>query len=177
MTSASSPGDLRRIPPGNLSWELTSPSLLHWGSFEGWPLSSPVFPGNETSIPCSVKFKRKAFRRFLKRDETSIWKKAEWKDSKIYNSLPFSAAWLPPPYMYWLWISPWSVSRWWNSHEMSYRHIHPQNSPNSSALGKSWGMEDLKTKVCLQIHSHHQLHYYCIFPDFLFVVAFRIIPR
>lgn len=93
MTSAFSPRHLICI---HRKPQLTSPSLLRRGSFEGWLQSSSAFPGNETSVPYGVNLKERHVDGSWK--GKSIWKKknAEWKDRKIHTPFSFLVLWYPP---------------------------------------------------------------------------------
>ena len=150
MTSAFSPRCLIRI---HRKPQLPSPSLLRGGSFEGWLQSSPAFPGNETSVPYGVNLKERHVDGSWK--GKSIWKKdAEWKDRKIHNPFSFLVFWYPP-------LQNWSceilcsLSRWQNiyiSKLLCFSWVH-----QTLWLWECLQGTDLKTKVCLQIHPHHQL--------------------
>lgn len=131
MTSAFSPRHLICI---HRKPQLTSPSLLRRGSFEGWLQSSSAFPGNETSVPYGVNLKERHVDGSWK--GKSIWKKknAEWKDRKIHTPFSFLVLWYPP-------------LRNWNStfFEQVAEHLCFQaplfflSSPNSLALGMPSG--------------------------------------
>lgn len=132
MTSAFSPRCLIHI---HRKPKLTSPSLLHGGSFEGWLQSSPAFPGNETSVPYGVNLKERHVDGSWK--GKSIWKKdAEWKDRKIHNPFSFLVLWYPP-------LQNWSCEIVFFEQVAEHLYFRAPlfflSSPNSLALGMPSG--------------------------------------